>query len=655
MSRPEVKYSLSALDFTALLKELKPLLVGCYVSKIYQTDETLIVKLVCSDGARRRLVLSPKHGFWVTRYDIPKPPAPPFFCSELRRRLTRLKLLDLRQEDLDRILYIGFGQEKIRYWLVLEVVREGNIILLNADGEIMLALRYRKMRDRDVIKGLKYRPPPAIGIDVVSKETKEIINVLKQNSGKIAPLIIRGLGMPKEAVLDAIARSGLKQDADIGAVDQEKFTMLIECLKNLINKVKNGVITPVGIVKNNVLTGVYPFEPSYLNGETKVFNSFNEAVDEHFTRLLVNALTRERKEEDKTRVIAKRQLAAAEKYRENAKILRKAAEALFAELEKYQEMLNHATYLKRKGLVWSVIKDTLKKKYVFIKKVDLKNNKIYIEVAGTTVEMPLEQTAAQTASQLYGKAKELERKAAKAETMAEAIVKKSGREASEKPCSKLVLRQIPEKKWYERFRWFISSEGVVVFGGRDARQNEIIVRRYLGPDDIFLHADIYGGPAVIVKTGQSRVGEATIREAAKLAAAYSRAWKIGLTAVDVYWVKGSQVSKKAPSGEYLARGAFMVYGKRNYIRGVELELAVGVILDEKGLKLMAAPPSAAAAHCMVYVLLKPGKKPKPEIADEILSVFKEALAKKNIKAVINRDDVLNLLPEGSFYMAGKNK
>lgn len=33
--------------------------------------------------------------------------------------------------------------------------------------------------------------------------------------------------------------------------------------------------------------------------------------------------------------------------------------------------------------------------------------------------------------------------------------------------------------WFEKFHWFVSSENYIVLSGRDAQQNELLVKRYL--------------------------------------------------------------------------------------------------------------------------------------------------------------------------------
>ncbi len=42
-----------------------------------------------------------------------------------------------------------------------------------------------------------------------------------------------------------------------------------------------------------------------------------------------------------------------------------------------------------------------------------------------------------------------------------------------------VVQQVRKPYWFERFNWFLSSENYLVISGRDAQQNEILVKRYL--------------------------------------------------------------------------------------------------------------------------------------------------------------------------------
>ena len=109
--------------------------------------------------------------------------------------------------------------------------------------------------------------------------------------------------------------------------------------------------------------------------------------------------------------------------------------------------------------------------------------------------------------------------------------------------------------WFEKFFWFISSENYPVIGGKDAQQNELLVKRYMKPTDVYVHADLHGAATVIVKNPGTGPGvpPKTLTEAGQFAVCFSAAWDSKVMTA-AYWVRPDQVSKTAPSGEYLTVG-----------------------------------------------------------------------------------------------------
>jgi len=142
----------------------------------------------------------------------------------------------------------------------------------------------------------------------------------------------------------------------------------------------------------------------------------------------------------------------------------------------------------------------------------------------------------------------------------------------------LEARRVP---FFEKFRWFISSEGVLVLAGRDAHQNELLVKRYLRPQDAYVHADTHGAASCIVRNPSNAPAAAsmlptlalTLNQAATYSAALSSNWKGALTC-SAWWVYANQVSKTAPSGEFLPTGSFMIRGTKNTLHASRLELGV---------------------------------------------------------------------------------
>ena len=194
------------------------------------------------------------------------------------------------------------------------------------------------------------------------------------------------------------------------------------------------------------------------------------------------------------------------------------------------------------------------------------------------------------------------------------------------------LKNIPEKEWYEKFHWFTSSEDFLVIGGKDATSNEIVVKKHTDPGDIIFHTDIAGSPFFIIKTKGKKPGKATLQETAIATASYSRAWKLGISSAEVFYVNPDQVTKKAKAGEYISKGAFMVYGKKNFLKA-ELGLAIGL----KDNKVMAAALSAVKKHCKEYIEVQQGKEKKSATAKKI---------QKKIKAHV--DDIIRVLPTGGL-------
>ena len=118
--------------------------------------------------------------------------------------------------------------------------------------------------------------------------------------------------------------------------------------------------------------------------------------------------------------------------------------------------------------------------------------------------------------------------------------------------------------WFEKFLWFISSENYLIIGGRDQQQKEIIVKRYLTPGDIYVHADLHGATSCVIKnpTGEP-IPPRTLTEAGTMALCYSAAWDARVI-TSAWWVYHHQVSKTAPTGEYLTTGSFMIRGKKEF-------------------------------------------------------------------------------------------
>ncbi|HNX08693.1 MAG TPA: NFACT RNA binding domain-containing protein, partial [Methanothrix sp.] len=202
-------------------------------------------------------------------------------------------------------------------------------------------------------------------------------------------------------------------------------------------------------------------------------------------------------------------------------------------------------------------------------------------------------------------------------------------------------------KWYERFRWFISSDGFLVLGGRDADSNEEIYTKYLEKRDYAMHTDAPGAPLTVIKTEGEAVPESTQQEAAQFAVSYSSIWKGGLAAADCYLIKGDQVSKTPEPGEYLKKGAFVIRGERTYFKDTPLGLAVGIA---EGI-LIGGPVSAIRSKADPVVEIEPGELNADDLAKKIYRLFSEKVEDRAfLKSVASVDQIVQFLPPGGSGM-----
>jgi len=261
------------------------------------------------------------------------------------------------------------------------------------------------------------------------------------------------------------------------------------------------------------------------------------------------------------------------------------------------------------------------------------------------INISLKKSIEKNAADYFEKAKKLRKKAIGAQKIIEEqrkkleeLKKRKSAEIENERLREEYLKTKKERKreraWYEKFRWFYTSEGFLAIGGRDATSNEIVVKKHAEKGDLIFHTDESGSPFVVLKCG-GKCGTVSINEAAQECAVYSRAWKRGFSP-SVFYVNPEQVTKEAKAGEFVPKGSFMVYGQRNYVKEFKMEVAIG--LDSEG-NVNGGPVTAVEKKCQKYVIVNPGDTKKTDIAKKI---------QKKIGGEL--DDIMNFLPgDGEIF------
>ena len=255
------------------------------------------------------------------------------------------------------------------------------------------------------------------------------------------------------------------------------------------------------------------------------------------------------------------------------------------------------------------------------------------------VTLKLNQSVDQNASVYFEKAKKAKKKIdglkialkksytdlAKVETQIEKEVEERIVEES---------KVIRKKEWYEKFRWFFTSTGFLVLGGRDATTNEIVIKKHTDKGDIVYHTDMAGSPFFVIKADGKKLDEKTLREGADATCTFSRAFKLGLQSQSVFYVNPEQVTKEANAGEFLTKGSFMIRGKTNYIEN-KVNCAIGKMKDGK---IMCGPIDAVKKHCKNLLIIEQGEGKPSDIA----KIIKKKLDTDDL------DEIIRALPSGGI-------
>lgn len=607
---------LTSLDLSILMDDIQKLEQG-HVQKVYQRNNELTLEVYIPGDGKERLIIGTDHVF-LSNYKRDNPKRPPGFAMELRKHLGRID--SVTQRGFDRILEIESGDTR----LICEVFGKGNFILVK-DQKIIGALRQEEWADRDILVGEEYvYPEPAPD----PREMSDYIENLSE--GELVRRIASDLSLGGTYSEEICERTGVDKTVDVSELGEDERKRINAEIQNIIERERYPVIY---YDEDGFPDRAAPFRLETYKGEEESFDSFSRALDEYY-------YTREKKEEERKKLEAyneKLDGLKAQKNQQERKIqgLRKSAEQKREDAEAIYE--NYSMLLEIKNKIEKAIEDqgwdkTREKLEEAenelserVKSLNEQNNFISVSTDDGNLKVYLDQDLEATASGFYDKAKNSESKIESAEKALEDTKKQIQELEKEDIEIEEVMEDKSEKRekeWFEKYRWFYSSEDYLVLAGRDSQTNEMLVKKHMENNDLYFHADFDGAPSVVVKKGQE-AGEQTLKEAAQAAVTFAKTWKAGIGADDIYYVDPEQVTENPESGEYLSKGAFVIRGDREYMRNVEVSASLGVHSIDGFEVPMCGPESAVKANCEQFINLKPGRKKKSDIAKQINQKFSE--------------------------------
>ncbi|MCE8423300.1 MAG: NFACT family protein [Candidatus Methanoperedens sp.] len=650
-----MKQEMSSVDIAALIRELSPRLFDAKITKVYQhsPDEIRIGLHIFKEG-RTNLVIEAGRRIHLTNNPEKAQKLPQSFPMLLRKHLSGGRITEISQYDFDRIITIHIQRGEDKTILLVELFSKGNIILLDADRKIILPLKSISFRDRKVVRGEVYELPQP-QLSPVTATADELNEMFSNSESDIVRTIAARMNIGGQYADEICHHAGIEKNmparkiSDIGGIHktlQEVFRPLISGLR------------PHIVYKDEQKIDVLPFPLfSYENYVKKEFSSFNDALDEFFSAVAVEKKIEEEasgKKDEKPGLFEYRmqkQTEALQKFKEEEKKLVHKGELIYGHYQTIDSVLKAIKSARDKGYSWDEIKSILKKSDMpeakSIRSINPVKGTISVSIDNEDVELDVRLSVTQNSQVFYDRSKKLSGKIKGAILAIEKTKELSQREAPLQIRKKI---ERPKQKWYEKFRWFISSDGFLVIGGRDAQSNEDIVKKYLQKQDIFFHAHVSGSPVVLIKTEGKVVPETTLHEAAQFTVSYSGIWKSGQASGDAYWVLPEQVSKTPETGEYVAKGAFVIRGKRNYFKDIIVGVALGLILDE-GKALIGGPLSAVKKKAQFVLEIEQGEFNQNDLSKKMYRMLYEKFEdKKLIKTIASPDRIAMFLPPGGSRM-----
>ena len=649
---------MSNVDIYTISDELNNLLSGARVDKSFQPTKDIVVMRFHVPGTGRiDLVMQCGSRIHTSQYPLENPTTPPTFPMLLRKRIKGAHVESVKQHNFDRVVEIKVKKDKY-YTVIVELFDKGNIILLDDENNIILPLKRKHWSNRDISSKKEYIFPEERGINPTKVTQKEFKEILDNNSDSdiVRTLARNGLGSlyAEEIIKRTNEKIAIDKNTPNKDITDEQCIELYNSLKNLFDSLKNDSVKPQ-IVKNNSKEDVVPLDLiNYADFEKTYYNNFNEACDEFYSKK-VNIDIKSVKENAWNKKVGKfeKRLKLQQETLDNFdKTITESThkgEVIYSNYTTIENIINVVNTARGKGYSFKEIGKTLKK----AKKEGMAEAQIYesidklgvltLDIDNTKINIDPKLTIPENAENYYEKAKKAKRKT-KGALIAIENTKKQLEKIKAKKDVAMESISVPKKrvkknlKWFEKLRWFVSSEGVLVVGGRDANSNESVVKKYLEPNDIYLHADIHGATSTAIKLNGNKLNDNLLKESGEFAASFSSAWSKGFTSQDVFWVHPDQVSKTPEAGEFLPKGSFVIRGHRNYIRGARVKLAIGIV-DYEGKRIMAGPIESLEKHSENFVVLKPGFTKKEAIAKKILH-------KINEDDLINLDDIIRVLPSG---------
>lgn len=537
------------------------------VEKIHQPSREELVIHLRGKGGSKKLLLSVRANsprIHFTQHAPENPATPPMFCMLMRKRLVNAALVDVRQSELDRVLYIDFDAtneigDRVKLTLSIEIMaKHSNIILFDEEGKIVDALKRVDLSQstvRQILPGFRYTsPPPQNKLNILEHTTDNILEQIKSFENKtLSSAILSSLQgvspLTSRELAGEFAEHYTDEVSDIG------FEKLKNNIDNLRQIVETGKATPFMLKDETGKPFDFSFMPIRQYGTkytTEEKESFSSLLDEFYFECDRLDRTRQ-KAQDLVKFLGSAIARISKKISLQQAELRQCADR--EQLRISAELINANLYRLEKGAAF----------------YDLEN--YYDENKPIRIKADPSKSPAANAQKYfkdYRKAKTAEAMLTELieqgqndlqylETVADALDRASTQAEIEEIRNELVVSGFMRFKKKNNQKQpkllppmeYMTSDGFRVLVGRNNMQNDKLSLKTASKSDMWLHTQKFPGSHVIIVSDNKEISDDAIVEAAEIAAYHSKARDAKLVPVDYTYVKHLKKPQGAPPGKVI--------------------------------------------------------------------------------------------------------
>ncbi|MDR0198598.1 MAG: NFACT family protein [Methanomassiliicoccaceae archaeon] len=624
-----MKKEMSAFDVRATVKEMG-ILEGSHMDKIFHWGAgNVLFRLNVQGQGKKELFFEDKKWLYMPASKPETPSAPTSFASFLRKYVDNARVGKITQIGFDRIVIVELFKAEGTYDLIFEMFGGGNVLLV-LDGKIVNCLTHKARRDRITRPGEDYVMPRS-RFDPTTGAFAQFEQILVSSATDLVRTLAMDANLGGQYAEEICKRTGIAKNTKPADLRGDDVVRIHAAMNDIVSAALSSA-NAVMYMNGDDVVEIAPVELQIYEGyEKRVLGSVSEAIAS-----MIESVKEAEEEEsvdpevEKLRRRVDKQRETIDEYRGEAADLKARADSIYTNYQKVNELLDVLSAQSKK-LGWDKLKEGAMR-IPFVNSIDPSKNIVTADLDGMKVMLDYTKGIDANASDIYQRGKEMNDKATRAtdalKESEEQLERKQKGFAKAKALA-LTRAQPTKQFWFERYKWFITSNGLMVLSGRDAHTNDQLIKKHMKEQDVYVHADVHGAPSVVIKNGSAAKAE-DLREACVFALTQSKAWTSSMPEGSAFWVYPDQVSKTPQAGEFVPRGAFIIRGKRNYEYHLPMQLSIGEISYEGSRKVMCGPIGAVSKMSRRYVTIVPtktkGNKKNAELA-KLFNVPEEEISR----------------------------